>query len=66
MLWSEHGTGRVRSVRGAGPARTLHAFAPPLYDLRLVAAAARAGASLAVDWQPAVERAVLLRRRTLR
>lgn len=43
VVWSEHGTGRVRRLRADGSVDTLRSFAPPLYDLRLVAAAARTG-----------------------
>lgn len=43
VLWSEHGTGLVRRLGANGSATVAHRLPPPLYDLRLVSAAARLG-----------------------
>ncbi|XP_045484331.1 low-density lipoprotein receptor-related protein 1B [Pieris rapae] len=44
VLWSEHGTGLVRKLRGNG-AITVRAFPPPLYDIRFVSNTTRIGSN---------------------
>ncbi|CAH0717531.1 unnamed protein product, partial [Brenthis ino] len=43
VVWSEHGSGLVRRLLANGSVDTLRAFSAPLYDIRLVSAAARSG-----------------------
>lgn len=43
LIWSEHDTGLVRRLGRDGEVTTLLALAPPLYEMRLVSAAARGG-----------------------
>lgn len=43
MIWSEHGSGLVRRLARDGAVSVLATLPPPLYELRLVSAAARGG-----------------------